>query len=83
MTKIYSHFSDDIIPFPAARQKRNRTMSECAGMHYANLNFTGSNNNPIVGKSEMEKTYYTGIYVVMFQIPRCNGEQLASCNGYL
>ena len=64
MTKIYSHLSDDTISAgPAAMQKRNRTMSECAGMHYANINFAGSNNNPIVGTSDMGKTYYTGIYV--------------------
>ena len=67
MTKIYSQLSaDNADNLPAdlnamrLKQKRNRTMSECAGMHYANINFTGSNNNPILGKSEMEKTYYTG-----------------------
>ena len=76
MTKIYAQLSADNAASAAdslpdadalnamrLKQKRNRTMSECAGMHYANINFTGSNNNPIVGKSEMEKTYYTGTYL--------------------
>ena len=73
MTKIYSQLSAENAAaetLPAAdlnamrlkQKRRGRTMSECAGMHYANINFTGSNNNPILqGKTcEMEKTYYTG-----------------------
>ena len=73
MTKIYSQLSADNAASAAAetlpadlnamrlKQRRSRrTMSECAGVHYANINFAGSNNNPILGKGEMEKTYYTG-----------------------
>ena len=68
MTKIYSQLSADsavndvdALNIKRLKQMRGRTMSECAGMHYANINFAGSENNPILqGEGEMEKTYYTG-----------------------
>ena len=74
MTKIYSHLSADhadsaandmdALNIKRLKQMRGRTMSECAGMHYADINFAGSDNNPILqGKGEMEKTYYTGRYM--------------------
>ena len=70
MTKIYSQLSADHADsavndmeaqIKRLKQLRGRTMSECAGMHYADINFAGSDINPILqGKGEMEKTYYTG-----------------------
>ena len=96
MTKIYSQLSADnadsavndmdALNIKRLKQMRGRTMSECAGMHYADINFAGSDNNPILqGKGEMEKTYYTGTIQIEYdrQVIWCLLSRSCSCTGWL